>query len=109
MNYIPTTYGEVRHLIAGRGEVKIANNTTACLYGETVEIYLHGHNIIALHRDGTVSLRHMHYVTKTTFDRMQQFCPPNWVVTRSEGRPRAVHFPEVTEVPIEALTFARIG
>jgi hypothetical protein len=109
MNYIPTTYGEVRQLIAGHGEVKIANNTTACLYGDTVEIYLHGYNIIALHRDGSVSLRHMHHATHTTFERMKRFCPRGWTVTRSEGRPRAVHFPEGTEVPIEALIFARIG
>jgi len=71
-----TTYQELDRILVKDHTKTIGNNTTAHRGDDgVIYVYLHGHNIVDLHKDGAVVLRDCGYQTVTTKERLNQFCP----------------------------------
>lgn len=78
-----TTYQELDRILVKNHTKTIGNNTTAHRGDDDViYVYLHGHNIVDLHKDGAVALRDCGYQTVTTKERLNQFCPMPYRVSQ---------------------------
>ena len=80
-----TTYQELDRILVKDRTKTIGNNTTAHRGDDgVIYVYLHGHNIVDLHKDGAVVLRDCGYQTVTTKERLNQFCPMPYRVTQKD-------------------------
>lgn len=78
-----TTYQELDRILVNDRTKTIGNNTTAHRGDDgVIYVYLHGHNIVDLHKDGAVVLRDCGYQTVTTKERLNQFCPMPYRVSQ---------------------------
>ena len=96
-NMKATTYDGVKRLTdnSRRGTVTLGNNTTAtAIVGADprVVISLHGHEIIALHPDGAVTVTTAGWDTVTTRDRLSTFCPRIGAPCGPHRRRGVLHF-----------------
>ena len=87
---------------------RIGNNTTIEVNHlddeNVILVRLHGHAIVALHADGSVSVRDCGYVTTTTYDRINAFLPWGWYATRRGGSGRLVNRNDATRTDDIAST-----
>jgi len=82
-----TTYQELDRILVKDRTKTIGNNTTAHRGDDgVIYVYLHGHNIVDLHRDGLVMMRDCGYQTVTTKERLNQFCPLPYRVSQKDHR-----------------------
>ena len=105
---MPTTHRAAVAVLGDRDTVTIANNTKAHAYGDDVTISLHGHLIVILHADDTVSVRHAGWPTVTTFDRIKRFLPAGWGATRQGGTPRVFNTRVGVDTPIYGTEWVRL-
>jgi hypothetical protein len=85
---MPTTYDQILPLLIGKDEITIGNNTVATwsTVDAAISVLLHGHEIIRVYGDGTVTVRHCGYPTRTTLDRINRFIQPiGWKANLRNG------------------------
>jgi hypothetical protein len=104
-NLTATEYGAVAERLSRKqgDRALIGNNTTARWAGPVggdILVSLHGHSIVTLHADGSVSVRDCGYVTTTTYDRLSAFLRPlGLLVTRRGGTGRVFHWDPAIQKP----------
>lgn len=80
-----TTYQKLDRILVKDRTKAIGNNTTAHRGDDgVIYVYLHGHNIVDLHKDGAVTLRDCGYQTVTTKERLNQFIPMPYRMTQKD-------------------------
>lgn len=108
LSTMPTTWVALRGKVGNRADYSIGHNTTATLCGYYYSVRLHGHEIIRVHEDGGVSVRHCGWVSVTTFDRIRRFLPCGWTAGFAGGNPCLTNYETGERVPVGGSDFVLV-